>query len=93
MTCVYYFGINNSLFNVYCLLDRTCLFGLRVKVSVYSWKKISKVELVNSYKESLIQLADLVVGSILRTYQSNKSDSQRYREILGKRIEDVRNFS
>lgn len=54
--------------------------------------KISRVKFVDSHKDSLIQLADLAAGSIMRSFQTNKSDSHRYREILKKRIEDVWGF-
>ena len=55
-------------------------------------KKISKVRFVDSRTNNLIQLADLIAGSILRSYQSNKTDSTIYRNIIKERIEDVWNF-
>lgn len=50
--------------------------------------KIAKVRFVDSRTNNLIQLADLVAGSILRS-QSNKTDSGEYVKILEERIEDV----
>jgi len=55
-------------------------------------KKISKVKFVDSRTNVLIQLADLVAGSILRTYQTDKSDSNTYIKILKPRIEDIWKF-
>ncbi|MFQ6133552.1 MAG: DUF3800 domain-containing protein [Armatimonadota bacterium] len=40
----------------------------------------------------LIQLADMVVGSLARSYRPDKADSSAYRAILRPRIEDVWEF-
>ncbi len=55
-------------------------------------KKIAKVRFVDSHTNNLIQLADLVAGSIHRSYQKDKTDSKRYIKIIKKRIEDVWEF-
>ena len=52
-------------------------------------KKIKRVRFVDSGTNNLIQLADLVAGSILRSAQTSKTDSGDYIKILGKKIEDV----
>jgi hypothetical protein len=52
---------------------------------------IKDLKFVNSKGDSLIQLADMVAGSIYRT-TSTKSDSQEYIEVIQKRIEDIWNF-
>lgn len=56
-----------------------------------SSKKITKVRFVNSHTNVLIQLADLAAGSILRSTQKEKTDSNIYLDILKKsgRVEDV----
>lgn len=54
-----------------------------------SSKKISKVRFVNSHTNNLIQLADLVAGSILRSNQKDKTDSKTYIGIIKTRIEDI----
>jgi len=41
-----------------------------------------------SNKDVLIQLADMVVGSIKRSYTIGKTDSSIYKDIIKKRIED-----
>ena len=51
--------------------------------------KIKKVRFVDSGTNTLIQLADIVAGSILRSTQTGKTDSDDYIKILHKRIEDV----
>lgn len=55
-------------------------------------QKISRVRFVDSSTNTLIQLADLIAGSILRSTQMNKSDHADYLKIIDERIEDVWNF-
>lgn len=55
-------------------------------------QKITRVRFVNSRTNLLIQLADLVAGSILRSTQIHKTDSKTYINILEKRVEDIWNF-
>ena len=56
-----------------------------------SSSKISKVKFVDSKTDNLIQLADLVAGSILRSTQPDKTDSGDYLDILKKhnKIDDI----
>jgi hypothetical protein len=56
-------------------------------------KKVIDVKFVDSKTNNLIQLADLVAGSILRSTQADKTDSKIYRTAINKRIEDVWNFN
>jgi hypothetical protein len=57
-----------------------------------SSKKFSKLSFVNSQTNILIQLADLVAGSVREFYENKKSDSKEYLNIINKRIEDLWNF-
>lgn len=50
---------------------------------------IKDMKFVNSKSDSLVQLADMVAGSILRTTQGNKTDSKIYLDIIKKRVEDI----
>lgn len=54
--------------------------------------KISKVRYVDSGANVLIQLADLIAGSILRSTQTSKTDHAEYMKIIEERIEDVWHF-
>lgn len=55
-------------------------------------KKIMKdCKLIDSKTNVLIQLADMVAGSIRRSYDS-KSDSEKYKHIIKKHIEDEWKF-
>lgn len=49
---------------------------------------IKEFRFVDSKSNNLIQLADIIAGSINRYYQDNKEDSRLYREIIKGRIED-----
>lgn len=53
--------------------------------------KIKRIRFVDSRSDSLIQLADLAAGSILRT-KSGKTDAMEYKNCLNKRIEDIWHF-
>ena len=55
-------------------------------------KIISKMKFVNSKNDNLIQLADMVAGSIFRSAHSSKKDSQVYLKTIQKRIEDIWHF-
>ena len=50
---------------------------------------IKDMKFVNSKNDNLVQLADMVAGSILRTTQTDKSDCRAYRQVIEARIEDV----
>lgn len=64
---------------------------LRREVNSYS-KKIKKVRFVDSKTNNLIQLADLIAGSIHRYYQIDKTDRLEYRKIISKHIDDIWDF-
>lgn len=50
---------------------------------------IKNMKFVNSKNDNLIQLADMVAGSILRTTQGRKTDSAAYLDVIKKRVEDI----
>jgi len=63
------------------------------KVRTYLRKKLKesgvadcKIKFLDSRKSSLIQLADIVAGSISRSYQSDKTDNTKYQMLLGDKI-------
>lgn len=53
---------------------------------------VKNCKLVNSKNDVLIQLADMVAGSINRFNNKEKSDFEEYRSIIKKHIEDEWNF-
>lgn len=46
------------------------------------------IQFVDSKDNSLIQLADMIAGSIRRSYQDEKNDSTIYKQIIKRRIEE-----
>jgi hypothetical protein len=50
---------------------------------------IKDMKFVNSKNDNLVQLADMVAGSILRSTQSDKSDKDDYLKIIRPRVEDI----
>ena len=53
---------------------------------------IKDVRFVDSKTNNLIQLADMVAGSLLRNQQADKTDHATYRSVIAKRIEDEWHF-
>lgn len=53
---------------------------------------LSDLKIVDSRTNVLIQLADMVAGTLRRHAEGEKSDAILYREAIGKRIENVWNF-
>ncbi|MFH1933953.1 MAG: DUF3800 domain-containing protein [Pseudomonadota bacterium] len=67
---------------------REFLAYIRRELNHPNKKIISHLEFVDSKKNVLIQLADMVAGAIYRSF-GNKSDANIYRKIIKKREEDV----
>lgn len=53
---------------------------------------IKDLKFVNSKNDNLIQLADMVAGSIMKTTQSGRNDSQNYIKVIQRRVEDIWHF-
>jgi hypothetical protein len=53
---------------------------------------LEDLRIVDSKNNVLIQLADMVAGTIRRFAEQEKADAVQYRKIIEKRIEDVWNF-
>ena len=45
-------------------------------------------KMVDSRKDVLIQMADMIAGSINRSQNKNKKDFKKYKGIIKKKIED-----
>lgn len=67
---------------------RMAITYLRREVNTNS-NKVSKVRFVDSGTNVLIQLADLVAGSILRSTQAGKTDHAEYMKLIEGKVEDV----
>lgn len=55
--------------------------------------KLRDVKVAKSHSEPLVQLADMCVGAIARSYRTDRKDSARWRHMLGPRIADVWDFA
>lgn len=65
---------------------------LRRELNAKDRKIMQNCKLVDSKSDVLIQMADMVVGAIHRSYQKNKEDSAIYKNIIKKNIQDEWNF-
>lgn len=53
---------------------------------------VSEIKLKNSRAEPLLQLADMCVGAIARSYRTDRRDPDRWSSRLGNRLEDLWEF-
>jgi hypothetical protein len=51
--------------------------------------KVNKFKTVDSKKDNLIQLADMVVGAIARSYNENRKNGYRWLKMLEPRIDNI----
>lgn len=74
----------------------TKLYKLRVKsyirqeLNTPSQRKIDKFDTSDSRRDNLIQLVDIIVGSINRSLQKDKTDSDEYINIIRKKIIELK---
>jgi len=55
-------------------------------------ERVQGIRFSNSRNDPLVQLADMCVGAIARSYRSDRKDAWRWRAMLEPRIRDVWNF-
>ena len=53
-------------------------------------KKVADFDTSDSRRDNLIQLADIIVGSINRSFQNDKTDSDEYINIIRKKIVELK---
>jgi hypothetical protein len=53
---------------------------------------IKKLKFVNSKNDNLIQMADMIVGAIARSYNPEKKDHQRWKKMLETKIDNIWGF-
>lgn len=54
--------------------------------------KVKSIQFSNSAADRLVQLADMCAGAIARSYKNERSDRNRWRDMLGQKIEHVWEF-
>ena len=53
---------------------------------------MNNLKFIDSKENVLIQLVDMIAGSIRRSYEEDKNDKHIYKEIIKKHIEDEWQF-
>lgn len=71
---------------------KSFLTYLRKQLNMGNRKIMEQCRLVDSKTNVLIQMADMVVGSIKRSYTVGKTDSQIYKIMIKSKIQDEWNF-
>lgn len=91
---------NNTIFNAKIRIDgsgdrifrKSFISYLRRELNGSEKKILHNCKLIDSKNDVLIQLADMVAGTIHRSYQKDKNDAKIYKKIIKKLIEDEWNF-
>ena len=91
---------NNSIKNAQIRIDglgersfkKSLQVYLRKELNTKDKKILENLKFVDSKKNVLIQLADMISGAIRRSYDNSKTDTVEYKKIISKRIEDEWEF-
>lgn len=65
---------------------------LRQQLNQKDNRVLKKFKYVDSKKDILIQLADMVSGAVYRSLQKDRHDSGKYKRLISKRIENIWRF-
>lgn len=71
---------------------RNFITYLRRDLNSYDKKILKNCRLVDSKTNVLVQLVDMIAGSIRRSYDDTKDDKSQYKSIIKKHISDEWNF-
>lgn len=91
---------NDTIFNAKIRIDgggdrafrRSFITYLRRELNSKEKKILLNCKMINSKSDALIQMADMIAGTIHRSYQKDKADSGIYRNIIKKHIQDEWQF-
>ena len=72
--------------------DRAFRRMLKLRLRRQSGTRLKEVQFGNSRNDPLLQLADMSVGAIARSYRRDRKDAARWRHMLAPRINDVWDF-
>jgi len=75
------------------LYKREVIKYLRNELNNREEKVFRNLQFVDSKSNVLIQLTDMIAGSIHRCYQTDKSDAKIYYSVIKRRVEDCWNFA
>ncbi len=71
---------------------KTFLTYLRKELNFSHMKIVKKCKLIDSKGNMLVQMADMVAGSVRRSYDESKKDHEDYKNIIKKHVEDEWKF-
>lgn len=71
---------------------KSFLTYLRRQLNFGQRKIMKNCQLIDSKSNVLVQMADMIAGSIRRSHEDTKGDAKFYKEIIKKHIEDEWNF-
>ena len=74
------------------LFKRNLSTYLRRELNSNDKKIMKNMRLVDSKKDVLIQMADMIAGAIRRSYDNRKKENKIYRKIISKKIENCWEF-
>lgn len=74
------------------IFRREFLTYLRKQLNSRQRRIMKNCKLIDSRSNVLIQMADMVAGSVRRFHNGSKADAKEYRKIIEKQIEDEWNF-
>jgi hypothetical protein len=91
---------NETIKNAKIRIDGLGERKFRKSLTVYLRKELNNDEKIvlknlrfrDSNKDVLIQLADMIAGSIKRSYDEGKNDKDDYKKIINQKIEDIWEF-
>ena len=72
--------------------DREFRRVLQISLRRQVGSKVESIRFNNSRNDLLVQLADMCVGAIARSYRRDRKDRARWRKMLAPRIDDVWDF-
>jgi len=75
------------------IYKREVIRYLRKELNNRENRVFKKLQFVNSKSNVLIQLADMIAGTIHRKYEIKKTDSKAYYTVIKRRVEDLWEFS
>lgn len=74
------------------IFRKNFLTYLRKQLNSGQKRLVRNCKLLDSKSDELIQVADMIAGSIRRSYEGTKSDAQEYKKIIKKHITDEWTF-
>ncbi len=72
--------------------DRAFRRIIKASIRRHAGRRVEELTFTNSRNAPLVQLADMCVGAIARSYRTDRREAARWRHMLAPRIDDVWDF-